>query len=180
MTKRAKADSSNPKDSLGALKVPLDLTMGVAQIWWALAQADGAAKYGEKNWRNKAVRMSVYIAAIKRHNMQLEAGEDVDRKSGIPHTGHIMACAAIIEDARAAGCLIDDRREKDGAAALLELLTADNYDASTLKLTRTPARTLGEIHGGPMLTATMAKLFLDKRAADAAKAAKAARAAKRG
>lgn len=147
---RAKTrDSSNPKDSLGALKVPLDQTCGVAEIWWAFAQADGMYKYGDKNWRNKRVRIMVYLAAARRHTMAMIAGEDIDKKSKLPHAGHVMACMAIIEDARAAGCLIDDRREKDRAADVLNALTSDSYDATTLALTRTPARTLDEVRGGP-------------------------------
>lgn len=140
-------DSANPKDSLGARKVPLGETCGVAEIWWALAQADGAYKYGTKNWRNKKVRISVYLEAARRHIMLMVAGEDIDRKSGVPHAGHVMACMAIIEDARAAGCLIDDRSEKDMAAEVLNTLTSDDYDAATLRLTRTPARSLDEVRG---------------------------------
>lgn len=143
----AAKDSANPKDSLGALKVPLGETCGVAEIWWALAQADGMYKYGTKNWRNKKVRISVYLEAARRHVMAMIAGEDIDRLSKVPHAGHVMACVAIIEDARAAGCLIDDRREKDMAAEVLNALTGDNYNAKTLTLTRTPARTLDEARG---------------------------------
>lgn len=152
MTKsKAKAtrDSANPKDSLGALKVPLGETCGVAEIWWALAQADGMYKYGTKNWRNKKVKISVYLEAARRHTMLMIAGEDIDPLSKVPHAGHVMACMAIIEDARAAGCLIDDRREKDMAAVVLNALTGDNYSAATLALSRTPARTLDEVRGGP-------------------------------
>lgn len=136
--------SSNPKDSLGALKIDLGTIPKVATIYQALAHMDGAYKYGLKNWRNKSVKMTVYTTAIERHTMQLAAGEDVDTKSGVPHTGHIMACCAIIEDARACGCLIDDRSVKDMAATILNRLTSDNYDAATLALTKTPAETIDE------------------------------------
>lgn len=145
---RPRADSPNPKDSLGALKVPLEETCGIAEIWWAFAQYDGKQKYGRKNWRNKAVSITVYMTAARRHIMAMVAGEDIDEKSGLPHAGHVMACMAIIEDARAAGCLIDDRSEKDMAAMVLNALTSDNYNAATLALTRTPARTLDEVRGG--------------------------------
>lgn len=158
-------ESSNPKDSLGALKVPLGETCGVAEIWWALAQADGMYKYGEKNWRNKKVKMSVYTGAARRHLMAMIAGEDIDPKSKVPHSGHVMACMAIIEDARAAGCLIDDRREKDKAAEVLNALTSDSYDATTLSLTRTPARTLDEVRGGPAdFSAFVAAIVAGQRA----------------
>lgn len=172
------ASSPNPKDSLGALKVPLNYTPEVARIWWALAQKDGAYKYGEANWRNKPVRMSVYLEAMDRHRALMKAGQDVDSKSGLPHTGHIMACCAIIEDARACGCLIDDRLEKDGTVALLEALTSDNYDVATLALTRTPARQLGELNGGPLSTGQLVDAYLAKQAETKAKTDAAAEAQK--
>lgn len=156
-------DSANPKDSLGARKVPLGETCGVAEIWWALAQADGAYKYGTKNWRAKKVRISVYLEAARRHIMLMVAGEDIDRKSGVPHAGHVMACMAIIEDARAAGCLVDDRCEKDMAAEVLDALTSDDYDAATLKLTKTPARTLDDKRGGPYDFAGFLKEVRERR-----------------
>lgn len=143
-------DKSNPKDSLGALKVPLRLLPNVPMIYTALVFELGAFKYGEYNWRNVAVRISVYIEAAKRHLMYLEAGQDVDEESGLPHSAHIIACMCIIEDARACGQLRDDRREKDGASDLLTALTSQNYTAKSLSLTRTPAQTLDEVRGAPI------------------------------
>ena len=58
------SDDTNPKDRLGVLKVPLDLVPMAGVIYEALAFAEGAIKYGEFNWRNKAVRRRVYLAAI--------------------------------------------------------------------------------------------------------------------
>lgn len=144
LAKKAVKDDSNPKDRLGALKVPLRLNPGVALVWMALVFELGAWKYGEYNWRNKKVRLTVYAEAILRHNFALMAGEDIDPESGLPHTAHIMACAAIIEDARACNALIDDRFEKDMTATLLNSLMSSNYNAAVHKTTRTPARTLTE------------------------------------
>lgn len=138
-------DSTNPKDRLGALKVPLRLLPGVHQIWTAMVFELGAYKYGEFNWRNKKVRINVYSEAIDRHNLALRAGEDLDPESSMPHTAHISACAAIIEDARAADALIDDRFEKDMTAHVLNALTAANYHSSMLAQLRTPARTLDQV-----------------------------------
>lgn len=146
--------SGNPKDSLGALKVSFGVCPNVAHVYWALAMMDGAGKYGEMNWRNKKVKISVYLDAIERHFKALRAGEDldVDPVTGavVPHTGRIMACCSIIEDARAMGNLIDDRRVDDKTAELLKALTDYNYTANTLALTRTPADTLDERRGGPI------------------------------
>lgn len=140
-------DDSNPKDRLGALKVPLRLNPGVALVYMALVFELGAWKYGEFNWRNKKVRLTVYSEAIQRHNFALASGEDIDAESGLPHTAHIMACCAIIEDARACNALIDDRFEKDMTATLLNALMSSNYNAAVHATTRSPARTLDEIRG---------------------------------
>ena len=151
-TDRPRADSVNPKDSLGSLKVSFDVCPQVAQIYWALAMMDGDVKYGIVNWRNKAVLASVYTNAIKRHLMAWCAGEDldVDPVSGavVPHLGRIMACCSIIADAQASGNLIDDRRAGDAALEVLKGLTSQDYNAATLKTTRTPGKTLDEERGG--------------------------------
>jgi hypothetical protein len=141
-------DDSNPKDRLGIKKVPLTLFPSPALIFAALVFQLGARKYGEFNWRNKAVRRRVYLEAIYRHMLAALAGEDLDAESGLPHEAHIIACAAIILDAREIGNLIDDRFEKDAAAKLLARFTAADYGKATrktMRASRTPARTLGEI-----------------------------------
>ncbi|KKL52266.1 hypothetical protein LCGC14_2287260, partial [marine sediment metagenome] len=53
-------------------------------------------KYGPFNWREKGVKHTVYLDAIKRHLLALYDGQWKDSKSGIPHLGHIIAGAAII------------------------------------------------------------------------------------
>lgn len=147
-------DSANPKDSVGALKVSFGVCPQIARLYWALAMMDGANKYGEMNWREKKVKMSVYLDAIDRHTMSLRAGEDLDYDpvSGavVPHSGRIMACCSIIEDARASGNLIDDRRFNDQAALALKKLTRGGYTSASLALTRIPARTLDQLRGGPI------------------------------
>jgi hypothetical protein len=149
----AMRNSPNPKDSVGALKISFGVCSGVAHIYWALAMMDGASKYGEMNWRNKSVKMSVYLDAMERHLKALRAGEDLDTDpvtgAVAPHSGRIMACCSIIEDARAGGNLIDDRHANDKTAELLKALTQQNYVGATLALTRTPAKTLDEVRGGP-------------------------------
>jgi hypothetical protein len=145
MPARARKDDTNPKDRLGIKKVPLCLVPFVALIQMAMAFAEGARKYGAFNWRRKKVRRSVYIEAILRHAIALNAGEDIDPDSGLPHEAKLMACAAIMLDAKEAGCLIDDRYELDKAADLLAAFTAGDYHAAAKKLTQTPARTLDQV-----------------------------------
>ena len=100
---------SNPKDSIALNKIPLSLLSPIAKAAWALAQFAGAAKYGAWNWRIAGVRSSVYTDAIGRHLDAYLSGEDRDPVDGSHHLGNIMACCAILIDARAAGKLTDDR-----------------------------------------------------------------------
>jgi len=46
---------------------------------------------------------------MKRHIDGIESGEELDPVDGTDHLGNIMACCAILLDARAAGKLTDDR-----------------------------------------------------------------------
>lgn len=145
MPKAKKKDDTNPKDRLGCKKAPLNLLPDVAVIYGAMAFAEGARKYGEYNWRRKRVRIGVYVEAMRRHLVAFNAGEDIDPDSGLPHEAKILACCAILLDARESGCLVDDRFEKNAAARLLARFASGDYHAAAAKLTRTPARTLGEV-----------------------------------
>lgn len=100
---------SNPKDSIGDTKIPLWLLSPIAKAQWALAQFAGMLKYGAWNWRSAGVRSSVYISAMQRHIDAYSSGEEFDPVDGTHHLGNIMACAAILLDAKAAGKLSDDR-----------------------------------------------------------------------
>ena len=105
-------DETNPKDLIGDTKCPLRFVPPALSISVAPAMANGAHKYGPFNWRQKKIRLSVYLEAIERHLLALKDGEDYASDSGCRHEAHIGANIAIIEDARAAGCLIDDRPGK--------------------------------------------------------------------
>ncbi len=100
---------SNPKDSIGDTKVPLWLLSPIAKAHWALGQYAGMLKYGAWNWRKAGVRSSVYLSAMDRHIDAYKSGEDYDPIDGSHHLGNIMACCAILLDAKAAGKLTDDR-----------------------------------------------------------------------
>jgi hypothetical protein len=100
---------TNPKDAIGDKKVPLWLCSPIAKAHWAVAQFVGMVKYGAWNWRSAGIRSSIYLAAIQRHLDAYMSGEEVDPIDQTSHIGHIMACAAILIDAKAAGKLNDDR-----------------------------------------------------------------------
>jgi len=114
------SDETNPKDLLGIKKARLDLVPPALAILAAPAMALGAAKYGPYNWREKDVRLTVYLAAIQRHLAAFFDGQDNDPESGYSHLSHVAACVAIVADAQAIGKLIDDRPTPGGAAQLLE------------------------------------------------------------
>jgi len=100
---------TNPKDAIAGNKVPLWLCSPIATAKWALAQFAGMIKYGAWNWRVAGVRSSVYLSAAKRHLDAYISGEELDPVDGTEHLANVMACCAILLDAKAAGKLTDDR-----------------------------------------------------------------------
>ena len=114
---------SNPKDLLGVKKPSLWLNPSSALIRMAIVFALGAVKYGPYNWRKNAILYTVYLSAALRHLLSVLDGEDVDPESGQPHEAHVMACMAIIIDARDTGNLVDDRPTKGAAARVIQETT---------------------------------------------------------
>lgn len=111
---------TNPKDAIGATKVPMGLVPDSAIVEASMAFLEGACKYGRYNWRGADVRASIYHDALRRHLSLWWNGEDIDTETGIPHLGSIIACAAILIDSRAFGSLNDDRPPSANMRALLE------------------------------------------------------------
>ncbi len=111
---------ANPKDLIGAKKVPLGLLPAAGKIQGALAMANGAKKYKPYNWRQNKVQYSIYLDALERHLLALRDGEDIASDSGVHHLGHIIAGASILADCIAGDFLIDDRPSKGPASSLLE------------------------------------------------------------
>jgi hypothetical protein len=115
----AMKEEINPKDLVGVKKVQLGLFPAAAKIYGALALQDGAAKYGPYNFREKKVKMSVYLDAMERHLLALRDGEDLADDSNLPHLAHILGCAGILADAIEGDFVIDDRPPKGAAAKIL-------------------------------------------------------------
>ena len=69
----------------------------------------GMLKYGAWNWRAAGVRSSVYISAARRHLAAYLSGEEFDPVDGSHRLGNVMACCAILLEAREIGKLTDDR-----------------------------------------------------------------------
>lgn len=117
------SDETNPKDLLGLRKPPLRLVPPALTLFVSRVMGLGATKYGPYNWRTKKVRQTVYLEAAMRHIQAALDGENLDPESGIWHEAHAAACMGIILDARACGCLIDDRPTPGPAARLIAELT---------------------------------------------------------
>jgi hypothetical protein len=103
------AGGVNPKDKIGAAKVDMTLLSTHAKLAWALAQMDGATKYGPYNWRIEPVQARTYLSAAYRHLDSFLENETDAPDSLIPHLGHVMACCAILIDAMTLGKMVDDR-----------------------------------------------------------------------
>lgn len=110
----SKATGPNPKDLFGSVKVSFTKVSAIALAHCAFAMMDGARKYGPYNWRAKPVITSIYIDAAMRHMLAYFEGERLASDSNAHHLGHAMACNAILLDAEAHGCLIDDRPNGKG------------------------------------------------------------------
>ena len=106
---RSKAISANPKDLIGRRKVSITKLPPVAMLHGAAAMADGAAKYGAYNWRDKPVLASIYVDACLRHLEAWFDGEEEAGDSKVHHLGHAIGCLAVLLDAQETGNLIDDR-----------------------------------------------------------------------
>lgn len=113
------ATGVNPKDRIGATKVDFTLCPSTAYTAWALAQMDGANKYGAYNWRIEPIQLRTYIGAIQRHALDFLEDEHVALDSLIEHMGHIMSSAAIIIDAMRAGTFVDDRPVKGVGSSVI-------------------------------------------------------------
>jgi hypothetical protein len=99
----------NPKTIAGQVKPPLHLLEYAADVEIAMALADGARKYGRKNYLHSPIPAIVYGGAIRRHVGLWLAGEDVAEDSGIHHLAHVGAGIHIVFAALANGNFVDDR-----------------------------------------------------------------------
>lgn len=101
--------AENPKDSIGATKVPLHLVSPIAKAFAAIAHYLGNVKYGCWNWRAGGARASIYRAALERHMDRWWSGEENDPADGTPHLANALACINILIETQYMGKLIDDR-----------------------------------------------------------------------
>jgi hypothetical protein len=133
--------ASSPKARDSSHKVPVNLCPASAIIAIALVIAQGHKKPGRSiyNWRTQPISLMDYLGATQRHLLKSQDGSDFDEELSelasdgkkdcqgnwriqVRHDWAAMSCLAIIEDARQAGTLIDDRPTKGGAEKFLDIL----------------------------------------------------------
>jgi hypothetical protein len=106
--------AENPKTRAGAAKPALiSVTPTASLLHLGEVMKLGATKYGPFNWRETPVPAETYMDAAMRHLLSWQDGEDEDPESGMSHLAHVMACMAIIIDAKE-NDMLDDNRPKAG------------------------------------------------------------------
>jgi hypothetical protein len=101
---------TNPKDAIGATKVPWS-TLPIQVLGEVgLAMLEGSCKYGRSNYRVAGVRASVYYdAVVARHLAAWWEGQDIDPASGIHHISKAIAGLMVLRDAMLQDKCYDDR-----------------------------------------------------------------------
>lgn len=135
--------ASNPKDTAGNGRLPLDMVPDTLNLFAAMAFAEGDSKYIAYNFRIVGVKATVYVSALRRHLMRYFNGEWADAKTGVPHLASVAACTAILIDGHVAGNLVDDRppgvelgnevAEAERVIAHVYALNKEVRDASEIK-----------------------------------------------
>lgn len=127
----------NPKDALGAAKVPMHLVPPSSTILQAFCMDDGNIKYGPYNVRMENIQAIGYISAAKRHLDAYMDGQDFDSVTGKPHLGYALATIGLVIDAWLNGTLIDNRPVPGVGGQLLDELAMkpgeEARDPETLK-----------------------------------------------
>lgn len=77
-------------------KLPMELIPPEALEGMAEALAEGAKKYGPRNWE-KGLKMGRVYGALMRHLWAWWRGEDRDPDSGVNHLHHAAACIAMLQ-----------------------------------------------------------------------------------
>lgn len=103
---------SNPKEGIGATRIPFHLLPQGPLALVAMAFYEGGLKYGPYNWRFAGVRASTYVAAVMRHITKWFNGHDHDPTSRVHHLANAIAGLMIVLDAEMQGKLNDDRPPK--------------------------------------------------------------------
>lgn len=132
--------ASNPKDLIGATKVPLHLVSPALEVFASIGLLNGALKYGRANWREAGVKASIYYDALNRHMKAWFEGEWEDPDDGVPHLCAAAACLNILIDAYCQDQLVDDRNYNGKAMRRsVELMTPYVEHLKYIHEDKTPA-----------------------------------------
>ena len=112
----------NPKDRLGAAKVPLRHVNVTSQVLQALCMDDGSVKYGPYNYAVEPIQAIGYLEACQRHVLAILDGQDFDSLTGKPHIGYALSTLGIYGYAWLNGSLIDNRPVPGVGGLLLDAL----------------------------------------------------------
>ena len=78
-------------------KLRYDLCPAIAQKEYAKVWTQGLEKYPARNWE-KGFLFSEVIASAMRHLEAIRLGEEIDAESGLLHSAHLMANAAMLTE----------------------------------------------------------------------------------
>lgn len=78
-------------------KLRYDLCPAIAQREYAKVWTEGLKKYPARNWE-KGFPFSEVIASAMRHLEAMRLGEMIDEESGLLHSAHLMANAAMLTE----------------------------------------------------------------------------------
>ena len=78
-------------------KIRYDLCPAIAQREYAKIWTEGLKKYPARNWE-KGFLFSEVIASAMRHLEAMRLGEMIDEESGLLHSAHLMANAAMLTE----------------------------------------------------------------------------------
>jgi hypothetical protein len=78
-------------------KLRYDLCPAIAQREYAKVWTEGLKKYPARNWE-KGFLFSEVIASAMRHLEAMRLGEMIDKESGLLHSAHLMANAAMLTE----------------------------------------------------------------------------------
>jgi hypothetical protein len=96
-----KHDSGKPR---------MDLVSPLALLELGKVLAYGVVKYNDHNWReNGGLDWSRPLAALHRHLLAWQGGEDIDPESGLPHLAHAMCNAMFLLEYQLTGNGRDNR-----------------------------------------------------------------------
>jgi hypothetical protein len=103
-------DHKGSKNDSG--KAPLHMIPEEALTGMAEAFDFGAKKYERFNYK-KGIEITRITDSLRRHTLAYLRGEDIDPESGLHHTKHILANAAMLEFMRINRPEMDDRWEDE-------------------------------------------------------------------